>query len=808
MADNEIEITVDVDKVDADPVTSAFRAIDEAAKKTGEEVERSVGRARDAMGRFVKGSGGNSSPFRKVADDASFLDKVVNLAGNGLSFFGKALSEADGTVGDFSKKLLSAGASAAFTEVATTAATGGVNILVGALVAAAGAIPLLVGGFLALAPALLAAGGAAGAAASALAGLIGVGLTLKLGLGGVSEAWTAYGKQAAAGGSSSAAAGKQAEAAARQVEQAEYSLTLAKRQAKQASEDVTRARENEIERLEDLNLAIRGQAFAQADATKALQDAKDKRAALNATGNESEKKLADEAVARAQYQYDVESERTEDLRKEKEKANKDGIDGSDQVKAALERQRDANERLTQAASALADAQKHVGESAGGAAGGINQFDAAMAKLSPNAQKFVLAMIDISKKMDVVKRKVQDRLFDGLDVSLRDLSEKWLPRLPGMLGGVADSLNVVAKKAGKALGDKDFMDGIGTAVAAFSKVLKEDISPAIDHVIHAFGVLAGGSTKPLETIGGWIERISEKFDNWVTSASKSGALQTFMTKAADTLQTIWEIGGKVFAIMGKITKILFPGSEKSGGGVLDSVSENLTKISSWLDKKDNQKKVQDWIDKFVDLIGNVITLTGKISDLFDTWIKVQRPVYKAIDTLGDTFHDTYKFIVKKGGDLVDWFRGLPKKMTHAVSGLWNGIKDGFRSALNWVVDRWNSLSFTLPRVSFLGMDFGGSTVGVPPISHFASGGASSGGWAMTGERGRELMRLPAGASVMSHGDTERALAGNGGQESGGVGVIKFDPSGWPKLIAALMEALRIEIKAQGGNVQRTLGVVGA
>lgn len=106
-------------------------------------------------------------------------------------------------------------------------------------------------------------------------------------------------------------------------------------------------------------------------------------------------------------------------------------------------------------------------------------------------------------------------------------------------------------------------------------------------------------------------------------------------------------------------------------------------------------------------------------------------------------------------VADWWNGvvtfvfgLPGRIGAAASGMWDGIVNGFKAAINWIVGGWNRLSFTVPPVDipYVGT-FGGFTVGVPQIPYLAKGGnITAAGMAVVGERGPELVSLPRGAQV--------------------------------------------------------------
>jgi hypothetical protein len=93
-------------------------------------------------------------------------------------------------------------------------------------------------------------------------------------------------------------------------------------------------------------------------------------------------------------------------------------------------------------------------------------------------------------------------------------------------------------------------------------------------------------------------------------------------------------------------------------------------------------------------------------------------------------------------VVDFVRGLPGRIRSAAGGMWDGIRDSFRAALNWIISKWNGLSFTLPAISVFGKTIGGMTLSTPDIPHLARGGIITGPTlALLGEGGRDEAVIP-------------------------------------------------------------------
>ncbi len=99
------------------------------------------------------------------------------------------------------------------------------------------------------------------------------------------------------------------------------------------------------------------------------------------------------------------------------------------------------------------------------------------------------------------------------------------------------------------------------------------------------------------------------------------------------------------------------------------------------------------------------------------------------------------------DLVGFVSGLPSAISSAASGMFDGIKDAFRSALNFVIDAWNGLEFTIPTIEVFGASVGGQTIGVPDIPRLHDGGM----FRTSNPSGEGLAMLQDGERVLSRSE---------------------------------------------------------
>ncbi len=146
-----------------------------------------------------------------------------------------------------------------------------------------------------------------------------------------------------------------------------------------------------------------------------------------------------------------------------------------------------------------------------------------------------------------------------------------------------------------------------------------------------------------------------------------------------------------------------------------------------------------------------------------------------------------WVISKLVALVGFVTSLPARMRAAAAGLWDGLKDTFRAAVNWLIARWNNFSLTLGGGTVLGMSIPSVTLSTPNLPFLDVGGHVS----------------ATGLAVIHKGETvfppaQTTALGGGGRD---VVVLRSDGSAWSDLI---IETLRKAVRDRGGDVQFVLG----
>lgn len=512
---------IDTAYVEIKPDTKGFtretkRDVDRALTDVRKDVDRHASKIKSSLTSAFSAIGG---AIRGAAAITLMITKLVALAA-------------------------AAGAVSAALAGLASAIGGGIQSLIGLVQVAAQA-----------AGALLLIPGAIAIVASAVA-------TLKIGFSGVGAAFKEAG-QAAGGGAS-------------QIEGAERRIMLAQREAKAAQEALTRARKDAQEQIEDLGRSLNGARLDEEAAIIALEDAQKALNAAQRSGDPDEIRRADLAYRQAQQTLEDVRDRVGDLADEKAEADKKGVEGSDAVQAALQRQADAAYNLDQA-------QKAATASAGGMA-------SAMSKLAPNAQAFVRAVLAMKPAFDALRLSVQNALFANLGTEITRLGGSMLPVLQKGLTSIAKEMNtgIIAafRELGSAASRADFSKIFASAATVF-----HNISAAIAPVIHALRDIATVGAEAVADLTGGLSGWADQFSKKISDMRASGELRQLIDDGITALKTL---AGLLKDVLG-----IFGGLAKAAGS-----SDGLFGFFDKLNKLVNSAKGQTALSKIFESLGEI------------------------------------------------------------------------------------------------------------------------------------------------------------------------------------------------------------
>lgn len=201
-----------------------------------------------------------------------------------------------------------------------------------------------------------------------------------------------------------------------------------------------------------------------------------------------------------------------------------------------------------------------------------------------------------------------------------------------------------------------------------------------------------------------------------------------------------------------------------------LKETLDKVVNWF--KETWESISNGVKEWIKFVGDRFRQMGTdirnkfnqikhtmITTLQSAWSTITGFFTNSISTVVEKVTGMGRSIRQGFNRVVDFFKNLPDRIGRAARGMWDGIWETFKGAINKIIGAWNGLEFTTGSIDTPLGSIGPYTLGVPKIPYLAKGGlVNRSGLAIVGEAGPELVALNRGAMV-------QPLPSNGGSTGG-------------------------------------------
>lgn len=539
-----------------------------------------------------------------------------------------------------------------------------------------------------------------------------------------------------------------------QERQAEENVAKAQRDAKQAQQDLNLARQQAKQDIQDLTLAVEDNALAQrqanldvkqakaaldalspsaksvADATQALADAQ---TAFNKVSADPKSTDVQKAAAQAQletakarldqlkqtnnaqslqYQqaklaYDQARQNAKEQRidgqrlaAEKAKADKQGIEGSAGVQAALQRVADANRSVAdaqraqqKAEAAVTEARRSGAEQIKRAQEGVTRAErnlahvmqtsgkqgtaatdklkSAFAGLTPSAKKFVQFLEkNLIPKFKKLQNTAQKNLFPGLEKGLKAMAPLW-PVINKGVAGIARALGSLGAKAGKALGSP-FWQKTFALFGKFAATTLRQMGPLFGVLAKTFAKLFIAMEPALKKFIPYLTKLAtilaNKIGDWIKSGDFEKFIKYIQKNGPTLLSLIWQLLKAFTNFLIQVAPL---------GTLMLNV---FNSIVTWWNK---HHKIFDWLSapintaKFIKNFGNV-----------------KRTWSNGLDAIKSKLSAAKNWITDHWGKLWDDVKNLGKKawkwLTDHVKGLWDDLKGFWKKGVDYYHDKWHDM----------------------------------------------------------------------------------------------------------------------
>jgi phage-related protein len=324
-----------------------------------------------------------------------------------------------------------------------------------------------------------------------------------------------------------------------------------------------------------------------------------------------------------------------------------------------------------------------------------------------------------------------------------------------------------------------LDAVMPLIQLLADLLGTSLGVVLEVVAVALSAIAPILTVLFEALGPVIEALTPLFEILGLVADIIGTvLAPIIQVLGDIL--LWVVDNVIVPILvpaiqglAEILSVLLTAAIQFLVDYFQSAWEGLGVLFTWL--KDNL------LDNAEQMIAGWQFLTAAFragKDFLER--NVFTPIKNGIGFVKNTILNNLGSIQSGWNSFISFVRGIPDKISGALSRMFSPLATGFKSAINSVIRGWNNLSFSIPSVDLgpLG-SVGGFTVSTPNIPYLAQGALATGPTlAMVGEGRFNEAILPLGdprvdnllASAMGRaGVANQGNAGTGGETINATGM---------------------------------------
>lgn len=242
---------------------------------------------------------------------------------------------------------------------------------------------------------------------------------------------------------------------------------------------------------------------------------------------------------------------------------------------------------------------------------------AMEKLAPNARSFVTELRSMRGELRELQQDVQNEFFSGFDDALISLSTNVIPQFSTALRSTATILNQMALGAAAAAIELGANGTLQRGLLGATEGLA-NLRDIPGQAVTAFGQLAAAAAPSFERITAAAGQAFEAVTDRLGAAFESGALESAIEGAIDTIAQLGRIAGNVFGGLGNI----FGAVAAQGGGLFAS----LEKVTAAFQEVTASNGFQQALTALLE-VGNTVLAT--VLPLISQALQALGPVFQAL-----------------------------------------------------------------------------------------------------------------------------------------------------------------------------------
>lgn len=260
----------------------------------------------------------------------------------------------------------------------------------------------------------------------------------------------------------------------------------------------------------------------------------------------------------------------------------------------------------------------------------------------------------------LKRDVQGQFWDGFSGEVRKLGGTYIPVLQERMGNIANGMNLMGKNLSNALQSK-LVVGAVKKIGDNTANMFYNMSGAAGNFASGLIKLGGVGSSYLPKVGTQIEKLGEKWNNWVNKGSADGSIKRMIDGAIAGFKDL----GAIVVNIGLIVGSVFRGIAGDAGSPLAALKQLTGQVADFM----TGVSAQEALRSFGDMLRTVSDVVGKV---FMATLKQLAPIVRdlapvvgevaealgtvllgAIEVVGPILQDLARWMGENKEMLGDW-----------------------------------------------------------------------------------------------------------------------------------------------------------
>lgn len=334
-------------------------------------------------------------------------------------------------------------------------------------------------------------------------------------------------------------------------------------------------------------------------------------------------------------------------------------------------------------------------------------------IAADTKNFERGVKKAEKSLDGMDEKTRKSAHE-IDEGLGDAADHGATASSQLAGAIGDIGGALAQQGIISQGTADAMDGLSATIMGATGVF--DLANLAFETFKATTVGAKIATAA-QTVATWAQVAAQRA---LTIAMAAGPWILLVAAIAAVVVVIvlivkhWDTVKKVMSNLWGWIKGVFIAGWHTLKSAVSSVVSGIKNVAVSV-----FNTLLKWFKRYT-LPGIILSHWNSIKRFTSSAFQavkgfIQRPISAVVG-----------WVSGRVSSIVGAFRGIRRRISGAFSGMFDGLKSAFRSAVNWLIGRWNSFHLTLGGGSVLGMSIPSVTLSTPNIPYLANGGIIRGG----------------------------------------------------------------------------------